>query len=377
MTIKWSIEAGPGIGPDEISSVTRVQVTQPRRGPARARLHFAARSEGRTWRPVDSEWAQPGVDIRVGLTVGESGKQPLIDGFVTDVRLGLPPDGHEAFVEVDVSDSLWLLDRAERVQPYPDKTLKDIVGEIIGPYELGEDVEVPDWTSEENREQLIQRASDRAFLMRLARRFGLELFVEPGADSENPTLHLHPMRLGPPEEPALAAHAGNQTTLREVEVLHKTPSPGGVRLAEVSALDKGWSLRTGKPSEATFKSLGEVRLDDEFDKSLGTSLPPSARDRLKLDDELIDATETAALNRAGRGAFSIEARASLVTAKYGGVLRPHRVVSLRNLGTRHSGDYYVSEVEHDLQITGEGGAPDYQVHFTAIRNAVGPSPATS
>ena len=77
---------------------------------------------------------------------------------------------------------------------------------------------------------------------------------------------------------------------------------------------------------------------------------------------LID-PEAAAQARTEQSSYAFEAEAEVLADRYPAILTPYRVVRVRGVDARHSGDYLITRVSHRL------GRDSYQQSLGLIRNA--------
>jgi phage protein D len=319
----------------------------------RLRLAIGVARGGARWNILDDRIFQRLTNIGVAARVGDS-IEPLIEGYVVDVRGSLSSEPGRSVLEVAAMDATILLSLEEKVREWPDQSDSAIANAIFAEHGLIPDVKETQPVRRQDEQATLQRGSDLQFLRALARRNGYEWFVEPGVDGRT-RAHFHPPRVDELPQAVLNVNLGNATNVDDFTVRHDMVGP---TTARVTGLDI--ESRTDQPADASSGSRA----------SLGgspTVATPKPRLVLLSDTGLSESGELQTLAQAvvDRSSFAITAEGVVHGASLGKVLRAKRPVNVRGAGRELSGTYYVERVLH--AFAGEG----HVQRFRLRRNAHG------
>jgi Phage tail baseplate hub (GPD) len=283
--------------------------------------------------------------------------QCLVKGPVYSQRLHLEHGGEGSTVEVRGADTSITMDRVFQSAVWNDNTDSDAVNSILGNYGLTPDVTDTDTTHSEDKHSLVQRESDLRFVRRLARRNGFYFWITCDADSGEETAHFKRPDLG-------------QSAAVTLQINVQPPN--------IEVFDLSWNAENPTSVEATQLDLDtKDDISGDLDKTPQTGLG---------DQQLLDITgDTRSIHVAAPGddAGDLQARSqgALVEADWfirascktslhllGSLVRALTIVTVKGVGSRHSGNYLVSGVRHSID------AADHLMEIELVRNGWGQSP---
>ncbi|MBX6320940.1 MAG: hypothetical protein IRY94_03855 [Rhodospirillaceae bacterium] len=188
-------------------------------------------------------------------------------------------------------------------------------------------------------------------LRRLARRQGMHAYVLPGPEPGASIGVFRPFPTRPDGLPPLVL-LGPDRNLASFTARLDSQRAGTVESRSLSITDKTVQRATAQVRD--LELLGAAAAAGTTQPT--TRLTPPGR------DGAVDAAQaaTAALERQS---YAFEASGSLLGDCYGAVLAPYRVLSVRGVNGRQSGDYVIKSVTHRLTRSA------YEQSFSLLRNA--------
>jgi hypothetical protein len=306
-----------------------------------------------SWSGFDDPFMKPFARLRVEIRLGDDGAfVPLIDGPVVGQRYELRAGPDTSRVVLVVHDDSVLLDREEKVAVFKNKPLAQLVKGLIGDAGLTPRVppQLPDAGAALDR-WVVQRGTAMQLLRTLARGLGMFAWVEPG-DAPGASVGV----FGPPQAideglPELLL-LGDDRNLARFDVEFDGLRPQSPHAAAVQAIDK-------KALQAQAKQADDTAMGDEPAHGL---LTPAATFLAHTREEGAD-LDAATRGIANLSAWAWNAHGEVDNDLYGGVLRPHRKVSVAGAGPQLSGEWMVSRVMHRI------GDAAYRQSFSLVRNA--------
>ena len=329
------------------------------------RLSIALQEDGE-WSYLDDERFSLFTRVAISLGAGEGDVTPLFTGYITHLAPHFDPEEELCYLEVRGMDPTCLMNLEEKMVTWEDQSHSEIATAIFGAYGITADVEESPTRHGGDGNVLVQRGTDIRFLKELAARNGFDCYVAVDERGE-PKGCFKPWVLDGAPLPPLAVQFEGETNVQFLDVQANGTRPLGVA---------GWHLNLDD------KALEEVAKDEYGQSSLGReTLPAIVRNRLdslsvplagssrvhQSDFVFLDSTE---LERAlqnsqdGYGWF-IKAKGTVNAEDYGAVIRARRVIPVKGMGTRYSGNYLVAAVKH---LIADGR---YEQQVELIRNAWG------
>lgn len=294
---------------------------------------------------------------RVKIAIGfvDSGPQDVITGFITRVEPRFTEDEGQSLLEITGSDVSILMDRTEKLKPWPNKKDSDIARAILAEYPFTADVEDTDVVHEEAVSTAMQRETDYRFLKRLAQRNGFSLYCD------GMTAHFRRVPVDHTAQPVLAAHFGEETNLICFTAAADALRHTRVQMFQVDRLTR--EVLSASADTSSEEPLGE--LDAGALQPEGAAAPPTV---FVANNAVTGRAEMDALVRElfQEGAAFVTGEGDVDAQKYEHVLIPRAMVTIKGVGESYSGVYYVAFVRHS--ITRDG----YTQFFRVTRDAILP-----
>lgn len=325
------------------------------------RLHLSLwRQTAGTWLHLDDERLSAFTEVTLSARLANQAEEELLSGYITQVNPHFDVDPNGCTLELVGMDKSVLLDRVEKLQAWPNQKDSDIATQIFNQYGLTPQVTDTQVIHDEAVSTIIQRETDMQFLTRLARRNGLECFVEgDNGYFQAPNLNSTP-------QPILAAYFAEQTNVDQItlEMNALRPVPG-VGLFQVNLFDGKQVLKVESTTAQRHQqpALGKT----EPQQLAKADVKPS---QLYLSREVTTGQpEMEALCQSlfHQAEWFVTGEGTLNTSRYGHVLKPRQLVTIKGIGETYSGVYYVTAVTHTF--TREG----YTQTFRVKRNGIYPT----
>lgn len=323
--------------------------------PGAFQLEMTVQVEEGDLTPLASATFAPFSNIAVTASVAGGGDVCLIDGYVLSHEVHLRHGVAESTVRVWGQDASVLMNREERVRPFPDMSDSDVATSIFGEYGFIPDVEASPTRHLETRHLLMQRATDIRFLRMLARRNGFVCYVRCEAQPGVITGHFHRPRVSGDAAAVVQLNAGEETNVDTLELEWDTARPTGATTSQYDVLNH--ATLTQSASTSGLRSLGDRDLAAFAGRDTAAVLTATAEDAGELQ-----ARAEALLTDAG---WFVRASGEVDADFLGTIMRPDTVVEVQGAGSVHSGPYWVTRVRHQLRREA------YRMAFQLARNGVG------
>jgi len=318
----------------------------------RLRLSMIQTAEG--WTSLDDEALRIWKPVAITAGFGDD-LQELFTGFITHVKPNFSTSTEAAYLDVWGMDSSVLLDRAEILKDWPNKTDSAIAREIIESYGLEADIEDTTVEYDEDVSTTIQRETDMQFLKRLALRNGYECYVHGNIG------YFKLPTVDPDPQPVLAVHFGAETNVHNFSLQVDALMPVNVGMFQIDRLNK--------------ETL-EVDVQTSLDEPLG-ELDASAFLAPDMQPGQIyvgrngasEQTEMQALCQGlmNQSQWFVTARGEVDANQYQQVLLPRQSITVKGIGETYSGIYAISHVTHVFTAAG------YTQQLKLKRNALLPT----
>lgn len=338
-------------GPDpELAEASLVEIEEKMGETTTYRLHYPVDvREGDLPLLVDSR-LDAGSDLAVLVPV-EDRVECLVKGPVHGQRIRLKHGGAGSTLEVRGSDTTVAMDRESRSAVWADLTDSDAVTRILGNYGYTPNVEATRAGHFESGHTLVQRATDLAFVRRLARRNGYLFWVTCDAEG-NETAHFQRPPLAAEPAAELTIHLASPT-IRALEIEWDVERPTSVEALQLDLTTK--EDLDGSADRTPQDLLGDVGLADVTGNLRSLHLTAPADDAGDLG-----ARAEGALVEAD---WFLHATCGTNLETLGRLVRAHTVVEVRGAGSRHSGRYFVAAVRHAID------EESHRMEIELVRNA--------
>ena len=279
----------------------------------------------------------------------------LVKGPVTGQRIHFQHGVGGSYVEVEGADSTVRMARQAQAVIWSDLTDSDAVTQILGstPYSFNTDVAGTQASHSEDKHTLVQRDSDLEFVRRLARRNGFLFWVDCNSTGTETAHFKRPLTDSTPVA-NLDINIGTNN-LGNLDLQWDVERSTSVDAQELNLNDK--SIIDGSVDSSPLNPLGAESLADITGDVRSGHLHAPVDDAGDLSSRGSGALIESAWFVRATGQTSVNA--------LGGVLRANTIVTLRGIGSRHSGKYYVAAVRHVIDTSA------HHMEFELLRNGWG------
>ena len=334
---------------DDLAAAEQVEVSERIGEPSTFRLRYRLVDVDQDYPLLLDGRLAPGAALTVAARAGDD-QAVLVKGQVHGHRVNLMRGVGTSSVEVCGGDTCFEMDREIKTKLWTGVTASDAVSSVLSSYGVTADVDSLSTKHTDDTHPLVQRDTDLRFVRRLAVRYGHWFWMSTDVAGVTTAHFKRPALSGPPV--ATVGLDDDPATLDSLEIEWAVERPTAaigleLKLADLSTLD-GQVARTPLPP------LGGVAYAD-------IAAPREVQITANVDDlgDLQARAEAALID----GGWFVRASGRANARAVGTVLRPHTVIAVSGLGTRHSGKYVVAAVRHT--ITGDSHLMDFEL----LRNA--------
>jgi hypothetical protein len=297
--------------------------------------------------------ARLGPEAEIALRVPDGdGSAILVRGPVTRQRISVLTGGESSVLEVIGGDVTVELAREHKVHVWPSTTDAGAITDILSSAGLTPMVNLPSTVVHvETKSALVQREPDLHLIRRLARRNGCWVWLQYDPDAATATVHVErpPVDSTPDIEFYLA---GDKRNIDEAEIewdVERVVAADATNRDIFAADDMDGSVDHSPLNALADQGLGDI-----------VSKPRKARLSVPVDDAGdLKVRSEAALIEEG---WFVRATLSVRSRVLKRVVRSPSVVQLHGIGSRHSGKYMVSRVNHRIDDD------DHWMDVTLVRN---------
>lgn len=281
----------------------------------------------------------PGAELAVVAETGDL-RACLVWGPVTGQEIELVHGGGASTLTVCGGDAAVALDREDRVEVWRDVTDSSVVSTIADRNALTPDVETTATSHSEDNHALVQRETDLALVRRLARRNGFTWWVSATEEGDG-TLHFRPPPVGDPPAGELVINLDGPSVER-LAITLEFERPTSAAAQQVDPRSK--SVFDGASPSSPLSPLGSTPFDAVATGTRAAWVAAASDDAADL------LARTGAVLAAA--SFFARATGSTTVSRAGTILRPGAVVTLRGVGSRHSGPWLCVRVRHAIDAAG-------------------------
>lgn len=354
-TAKYRIYVdGAAIAQQALDTIDTIVVEQEMDQTWTASIAILVRTSDRGhWAGEDSSLIKPLVQIRIEVAV-DDGKSwiPLIDGPVTGYEASLSPEPGQSTLQVRVSDDSIRLWRQDDTQRWTGKTDTDKACNIFRQSGVVHDVrfDPTDAGTGDRPKATMQRGTLLETLQLLARNHPLFHAWVAAGDTRGQSIGMFKREDTAPSglPPLILLGLG-----RNLDSF--SANSDQQRAADVTS----WQLNL---SDLSVKS-GKASYGDQVAGNDVPAVPPANTAKIMVPPGCgygVDADEVAKRHAADLGVL-FEARGTVRSRCYGGVLQPYKMVEVTSVNGRLSGNYVIKSVTHTLARS------EYTQEFSLIR----------
>ncbi len=346
-------------------SVQEVEVTHSEEG----RSGFQITLQGGRYGPgslqnyplLESDLLKPFNRVVMIVTI-RSSPQILMDGIITRHQLLPDEQNEESGIVVTGEDVGVMMDLKEKSVEHSGMDDATIAKRILSGSDYSQYGLVPKVSNPPvidvphvNERTPVQQLSDLEYLKEMAGRYGYVFYITPGpTQGQNTAYWGPPQQEGNPQEP-LSVNMGPYTNAERINFQYDGLTPTAVT----------GSLQDRSSNEVN--TLGSSTKSPASSRK-GAKEQPYVRQRKHREPGLNTAQAAGRIQGRADSSSSKAATAEgeLDAVRYGGLLWPHRPVTVRGAGKSHDGIWNVKSVTHLLQ-RGEY----YKQRFTLGRESMG------
>jgi hypothetical protein len=320
---------------------------------ARLQIPICTDDNGR-WSDEDSAFVRSSGRVRVEIKIGDDPFTALIDGPVVGSDTEMSSEPGQSVVTVLVHDDSAYLNRNDRQRRLDNLLDHEIARQLFGdvPQIASTDVETTTTPNDSLPAAEMQRGTEIELLRRLARRQGMHAYVLPGREPGQSIGVFRRFPTAPDGLPPLIL-LGPDRNLASFTARGDAQRPGSVESQSVNITDKVVTRATARIRN--LELLGEEAPVADA-AAAGTRLIPPGH------DGAVDVNQAVAAEME-RSSYAFEASGSVLGDCYTGVLTPYRVVTVKGVDGRQSGNYVIKSVTHQLTRS------QYAQSFSLLRNA--------
>jgi hypothetical protein len=333
---------GAAILPDALPDPTMpvpgsVQVVEALHQPTTYRLRYQFNSADGDFPLLNDRHLEPEKKLAVMVMVDMQPKF-LVFGPVVHQDIVIVNGGAGSSVDVVGGDLCFAMDREDKAKVWNNVTdsLAAIAVFTDPGYLLAPDVDQTTTLHTEFTHSLVQRESDLRFVRRLARRNGFWFWITSEAPMLN-VAHFKRFRAGASPDVEFKLNMAD-ANVEQVSISWDSERPVAAKLKQVSLSDK--SVIAADVQRSPVGGLARHALGDVV------AAPRTAHIAVPIDDSgALTARAEALLIDSG---WFVSARVVARLAVLKKLVRAHTVARLHGAGSRHSGDYVVARVVHDI-----------------------------
>jgi len=316
---------------EQLDAVEEITVEQRVDAAWECRATYPVRVDAQgSWTGADEPWMQPFSRYRVEIRIAGGPWVALIDGSIASRQSPRSPEPGRSTLTLVVHDDSVLLNREQGAEPL-EGTLTEVVEQLFEHEAIAStDVEAPEEGGGDGSTPVtMRRGSPMQILRQLARQADMHAYVLPGDSPGESVGCFKAFPTEPGDLPALYL-LGPDRNLEDFTVSGDHAGPARAHASGLSFADK--SIATAQTGQSDLALLGDEPAPAGTQEA--SVLAPPAYGG--VTDPTTRATATS--RRASR---AIEARGSLRTGVYTGVLRPYEAVQVGGVKDTDSGTYVI------------------------------------
>lgn len=292
--------------------------------------------------------------VRIEADAGDGTFTALIDGPVVGIDQSMNSEPGLSSHTVVVQDDSITLNRQDGLQLYLFKLDHEIANAIFGAAERISDTDI-DETSKPGVDPFpwaeVYVGTEMQLLRKLAARQGMHAYVLPGKKPGESVGVFKPFPKEPDGLPPLIL-LGKDRNISTFEAKEDSLLPAKVSSQSLSISNK-------EVTRAEFSSRDADLLGED---AAGATIQEEAK-RIHVPQDAKTDPATAVKAFAEKSGYAFQASGSISTGCYGAALTPYRVVTVKGVNDKLSGNYVIGNVTHRLTRS------VYSQSFGLLRNA--------
>jgi hypothetical protein len=311
-------------------------------------------SDAGKWTEEDDRAFAVFARIRVEVRLGKDQFTPLIDGPIIGFENTMNAEPGRSLFRVRAQDDSALLNRKAVVDVFEGKTDDQIARQVFQSFPEIASLQIESVPASGGAVPAVQTQHETAMslLRRLAKRQDMHAYVLPGASAGQSVGAFKKFPSSKDGLPDIVV-LGKDRNASHLELKETSTKPGKTVGSQVSLATKKVTSKTSRFE--LLDLLGpEQGLPDGVEPATFL-LPPQVVDSTSLDNAVQAETSTSS--------YQFEGTGSLITESYGKSVSPYRVVTVKGVNGRLSGDYLIAGVTHTLS------RDLYKQDFRLMRNA--------
>lgn len=364
----YSLLLGGSSADDDIMhAVTNIEVEEAADSPGALSLDLnVVRGDQGDLTFVGDSRIGPLASIAVVASPDDGDSQCIFDGYILQHRLQLDPGTTDAHLNVWGQDASWLMNVQETVQEWVDVSDNDVAEAIFGNYgispaDANSDEDSP--SHSEQKHSLMQRDTDIRFLQELARRSGKLCRVycedQPGR------------RTGFFAAPSLDADPVATLLLTDPQTANVESLTFHWDVARPTKFDAREALFDDDDEDGAEAEVDDAGLRLLADRGLADFAGQDTTSLLTTVADSADEVRLRALASLRSSHWFVRCEGETTANRLHAVLRVGDLVAVSGVGNLNSGKYLVWNVRHVIR------AESHRMHFSLVRNSVGPAAASA
>lgn len=293
----------------------------------------------------------PDADVLIQVAP-DSHTQTLVKGVVLKQNMQLKVGGDGSTLEVLGADQSALMNREFQTKLWSDVTDDAIVQQVFAQYGFIPQADSTSTVHAEAKNSLAQRETDLQLVYRLARRNGFLFWLDTDGTGATTNANFKKPPVQGDASITFSIRAG-QSNVEAISISWDSDRPSGITSKQLDLTNL--SIQDASPTASPLDSLAKNAFSDVIKTPRNTHMAVPVSDQADLQSRA-----EAVLIESG---WFVSARVSAKLSVIKNLVRPHSIVALDGVGSRHSGNYFVARVVHSIDDV------DHLMTIDLIRNS--------
>ncbi len=320
---------------------------------SRLKIHTCVDEKG-NWKSESADFMKPFSRIRVEVRVGQNPFAALIDGPIVGYDAVKSSEPGQSSITLRVQDDSAYLNREEKLNHLSNRLDHEIAKELFDSVEqiTYTEIDQAETAADSLPPEVVQRGTAMQLLRLLAKRQGFHAYVLPDDEPGGSVGHFDKLPTESSGLPPLVL-LGPERNIESFNISSDEQRP-----ARTQAFSLNFTDKVVINSRSSFRDLDLLGKEQAFTNETNTSVQ-LARPSLGgiIDPHRLAAADTK------RSSYSFKATGNVVADCYQGVLSPYKIIEVKTINDRLSGNYLIHKVTHTLTRSSYGQS------FVVKRNA--------